>query len=98
MSVNRGDLVLVGYPFTTGGAKVRPALVVQNDRDNARMMNTIVAQVFDNAARVNLSLQPWREGPRQCAGSLAADWAEVGDRIMEAIYLEPKTRNGIGRR
>jgi hypothetical protein len=33
MTVNRGDVVLVDYPFTTGGAKVRPALVVQNDRD-----------------------------------------------------------------
>jgi mRNA-degrading endonuclease toxin of MazEF toxin-antitoxin module len=37
MRMNRGDVVLVDYPFTTGGAKVRPALVVQNDRDNARM-------------------------------------------------------------
>ena len=27
------------------GAKVRPALVVQNDRDNQRLLNTIVAQV-----------------------------------------------------
>jgi hypothetical protein len=26
MRVNRGDVVLVDYPFTTGGAKVRPAL------------------------------------------------------------------------
>jgi hypothetical protein len=25
MTVNRGDVVLVDYPFTTGGAKVRPA-------------------------------------------------------------------------
>jgi mRNA-degrading endonuclease toxin of MazEF toxin-antitoxin module len=33
MRVNRGDVVLVDYPFGTGGVKVRPALVVQNDRD-----------------------------------------------------------------
>ena len=44
MKVNRGDVVLVDYPFTSGGAKVRLALVVQNDRDNARMANTIVAK------------------------------------------------------
>jgi len=25
--VNRGDVVLIDYPFTTRGAKVRPALV-----------------------------------------------------------------------
>src|SRR5208337_5242231 len=31
MRVNRGDVVLVDYPFTTGGAKVRPALVVQKE-------------------------------------------------------------------
>ena len=43
MSVRRGDVVLVDYPFTTGGGKVRPALVVQNDRDNGRLMNTIIA-------------------------------------------------------
>jgi hypothetical protein len=29
MTVNRGDIVLVDYPFTAGGAKVRPALVIQ---------------------------------------------------------------------
>ena len=57
MTVNRGDVVLVDYPFTTGGAKVRPALVVQNDRDNARMTNTIVAQISGNTARVNEATQ-----------------------------------------
>ena len=53
MRVNRGDAVLVDYPFTTGGAKVRPALVVQNDRDNGRMANTIVAHISGYTARVN---------------------------------------------
>jgi mRNA-degrading endonuclease toxin of MazEF toxin-antitoxin module len=53
MTVICGDVVLVDYPFTTGRAKVRPALVVQNDRDNARMTNTIVAQISGNTARVN---------------------------------------------
>jgi mRNA interferase MazF len=46
MNVRRGDVVLVDYPFSAGGGtKVRPALVVQNDRDNRRMVNTIVAQI-----------------------------------------------------
>jgi PemK-like, MazF-like toxin of type II toxin-antitoxin system len=36
-----------------GRRKVRPALVVQNDRDNARMTNTIVAQISENTARFN---------------------------------------------
>jgi hypothetical protein len=43
-------------------------------------------------------VQRGREGPRRRAGAFAVDWAEVGDRIMEAIYLEPKTLKGIGRR
>jgi mRNA interferase MazF len=55
--VNRGDVVLVDYPLTTGSAKVRPALVVQNDRDNDRMTNTIVAQISGNTARVNEATQ-----------------------------------------
>jgi len=46
MNVQRGDVVLLDYPYTSGGgAKVRPALVVQNDRDNQRLTNTIVVQI-----------------------------------------------------
>lgn len=46
MNVQRGDVVLVDYPFAgRAGSKVRPALVVQNDRDNGRLLNTIVAQI-----------------------------------------------------
>ncbi len=46
MNVQRGDVVLVDYPYSAGGgAKVRPVLVVQNNRDNQRLVNTIVAQI-----------------------------------------------------
>lgn len=46
MNVQRGDIVLVDYPYSVGGGtKVRPALVVQNDHDNQRLLNTIVVQV-----------------------------------------------------
>src|SRR5687767_4710678 len=56
MTVRRGDVVLLDYPFARGGgAKVRPALVVQNDRDNQRLVNTIVAQITSLAFR---SLEP----------------------------------------
>jgi mRNA interferase MazF len=52
MKVGRGDVVLVDFPFSTGGgAKVRPALVVQNDRDNQRLVNTIVAQITSRTHR-----------------------------------------------
>jgi mRNA interferase MazF len=46
MNVQRGDVVLLDYPYASGGGtKVRPALVVQNDRDNQRLTNTIVVQI-----------------------------------------------------
>ena len=46
MNVQRGDVVLVDYPYAGGGgAKVRPVLVIQNNRDNQRLINTIVAQI-----------------------------------------------------
>lgn len=46
MNVQRGDIVLLDYLYAgAGGAKVRPALVIQNDRDNQRLTNTIVVQI-----------------------------------------------------
>jgi mRNA interferase MazF len=46
MNVQRGDVVLVDYPYAAGGGtKVQPVLVIQNDRDNQRLLNTIVAQI-----------------------------------------------------
>lgn len=46
MSVSRGDVVLVDLLFPDGtGSKVRPALVVQSDRNNARITNTVVAMI-----------------------------------------------------
>ncbi|NOT59510.1 MAG: type II toxin-antitoxin system PemK/MazF family toxin [Acidobacteria bacterium] len=46
MNVQRGEIVLVDYPYATGGGtKVRPVLVIQNNRDNQRLTNTIVAQI-----------------------------------------------------
>ena len=42
MKIQRGDVVLVDFPYPSGtGSKVRPALVIQNDKDNARLVNTI---------------------------------------------------------
>lgn len=56
MSSQRGDVVIVDWPFTGGiGGKARPALVVQNDRDNSRLTNTIVAMI---TSRVHRSGEP----------------------------------------
>ena len=46
MNVSRRDVVLVVFPYPSGtGNKVRPALVIQNDLDNGRLLNTIVVQI-----------------------------------------------------
>ena len=46
MKFSRGDVVLVSYPFASGsGSKVRPAVIIQCDRNNSRLDNTIIAQL-----------------------------------------------------
>jgi mRNA interferase MazF len=51
--MKRGDIVILDHPYSDGsGSKVRPALVVQNDRDNLRLTNTIVALITRNISRV----------------------------------------------
>lgn len=58
MNVKRGDVVLVDFPLSSGaGTKVRPSLVVQNDRDNIRLANTVVAQITGNILRANEATQ-----------------------------------------
>jgi mRNA-degrading endonuclease toxin of MazEF toxin-antitoxin module len=60
MSFNRGDTVLVNYPFAGGtGSKVRPALVVQCDRNNQRLHNTVIAQITSR-------IQHAQSEPRSC--------------------------------
>lgn len=50
--MNRGDVVIVDFPFTSGTqSKVRPALIVQADRENQRLTKTIVAMFTGNLRR-----------------------------------------------
>lgn len=52
MKVRRGDVILVDYLFTDRtGSKVRPCLVVQNDQNNQRLDDTIVAAISSNTTR-----------------------------------------------
>jgi mRNA interferase MazF len=47
--IQRGEIVIVAFSYVTGGGgKNRPALVVQSDRDNQRLSNTIVAMITGN--------------------------------------------------
>ena len=58
MNARRGDVVLVLYPFASGiGGSRHPALIVQNDRDNERLHNTIVAQITTNLRRATEASQ-----------------------------------------
>ncbi len=55
MPYRRGDVVLVQFPFSGGGAtKKRPALVVQCDRNNDRLANVIIAMISSNTALVGV--------------------------------------------
>jgi mRNA interferase MazF len=52
--MKRGDIALLDYPYADGtGSKVRPVLIVQNDRENLRLTNTIVALITKNLSRVH---------------------------------------------
>ncbi len=54
MSVSRGDVVLVDYPYSDGtGSKVRPALVVQTDTLNHRITDTILAAISRSQHRAS---------------------------------------------
>ncbi len=52
MNIRRGDVVLAWFPFASGqGSKRRPCLIVQNDVDNAKLANTVIAQISSNLRR-----------------------------------------------
>jgi mRNA-degrading endonuclease toxin of MazEF toxin-antitoxin module len=56
--MKRGDVVVIDHPYTdASGSKVRPAVVVQSDRDNGRLTNTIVALITRNISRTHESTQ-----------------------------------------
>jgi mRNA interferase MazF len=47
--VARGDVVLVEFPYVDGThGKIRPALVIQCERNNVRLQNTVVAMITGN--------------------------------------------------
>jgi mRNA-degrading endonuclease toxin of MazEF toxin-antitoxin module len=53
MPVTRGDVILAYVPNVgSPGGKVRPALVVQSDHNNARLNETIIAAITSNTSRV----------------------------------------------
>jgi mRNA interferase MazF len=55
MSFQRGQIVLATLPFTDlSGSKVRPALVVQCDRNNQRLDDVILAMITRSTQRATM--------------------------------------------
>jgi mRNA interferase MazF len=55
MNYARGDIILANLPFSDlSGAKVRPALVVQSDHNNARLDDVILALITRTTSRATL--------------------------------------------
>ena len=47
--MTRGDVVIVEFPYADGRrGKNRPSIVIENDRDNRRLPNTVVAIISGN--------------------------------------------------
>ena len=84
MPVNRGDVILT-YVANVGnpGGKVRPALVVQSDHNNARLNETIVAAITSNVSRVQEPTQLLIEvaSPDGAASGLLHDSALRCERL-----------------
>lgn len=50
--MKRGDVVVVEFPYASGGSgKLRPAVVVQNNLDNGRLRNTVIAMITGTLKR-----------------------------------------------
>ena len=74
----RGDVVIIDFRPTNPSAKVRPAVVIQNDRDNARMSNTIVAQITSNTGRSQQDTQ-------LLIDQTHPDWVASGLRLPSVV-------------
>jgi mRNA interferase MazF len=81
--MRRGDIVLVDFPFATGsGTKVRPSLVIQCDRNNIRLQDTIVAIITSNTARAAL------EPTQYLVDQSHVDWPSSGLRLPSVVKCE----------
>jgi mRNA interferase MazF len=76
--VHRGDVIVVDFSITYPRAGKRPALVVQNNQDNARMHNTIVAQITTNVARA-------QEATQLLIDHNHPDWSQSGLRAASVV-------------
>ncbi len=81
--MRRGDIVLVDFPFATGsGTKVRPSLVIQCDRNNARLQDTIVAIITSNTTRAAAEPTQYLIDPSH------PDWQASGLKLPSVVKCE----------
>lgn len=81
--MKRGDVVLVDFPFGTGaGSKRRPALIVQCDRNNTRLQDTIVAIITSNVSRAA------REPTQYLIDVTHPDWPTSGLKLSSVVKCE----------
>src|SRR5437588_13035826 len=92
--IQRCDVVIVEFPYTDKArSKVRPAVVVLNDRDNQRLRKTVVAMITGNLQRQgdpsHLFIDPATEPSSglsypslvSCNNLLMAEQAHIRQRI-----------------
>ena len=94
MSVSRGDVVLAYYPFASGvGGSRRPALVVQADRYNQQVRNTVIAQITTNLRRAS-------DPAHLLIGAATPEGMQAGllhDSLISCINLATVTEDRIDR-
>ena len=100
MKVEQGQIVFLNFPFSDGsGAKVRPALVLQSNRENQRLASTVVAMISSNLNLVgrdagHILIDPQSDDGRQSgfkypsAVNIHAIHTIHTDRIAGSVSLE----------
>ena len=78
--MNRGDVVIVRFPYAGGmGSKVRAALVVQCDRLNHKLHNTLLAMISGNTRLVGSETTQFLIDPATSEGaSSGLSYASAG--------------------
>ena len=81
--IHRADVVIARFPFAgSGGYKVRPAIVVQCDRLNRKIQNTILAMVTGNTKLANVEPTQFLVNPATPEG------ASSGLSMVSAVKCE----------
>jgi mRNA-degrading endonuclease toxin of MazEF toxin-antitoxin module len=88
----RGDVIVVEIPFhDRPGGKERPAVVVQCDRNNMRLLSTLVAGITTNLKRAATEPTQFLVDPATSEGSSSGLFAPSAVKC-ENLYTVSQTR------